>query len=57
LCFGDLNNKAGIDASSLTKLVSFTNSIIDQWPSSHTLDYIHVRLAEAAEPPTLRSVW
>ena len=57
LCFGDLNNKALIDASSLQKMVAFSNSIVDQWPSTHTLDYIHVPLAEAAEPPTLERDW
>ena len=57
LCFGDFNNKALIDAASITKMVAFANSIIAQWPATHTLDYVHVPLAEAADPPTLDAAW
>lgn len=57
LCFGDLNNKALIDASTLDKMVAFSNSIVDQWPSTHALDYVHVPLAEAADPPPLDPEW
>jgi hypothetical protein len=53
LCFGDLNNEALIKPSSLDKAVHFANSLIDKWPESHDLAYIHFPLAEAVEPPPL----
>ncbi len=53
LCFGDLNNEALIKASSLEKAVRFSNAVVDRWPSSHNLSYIHFPLAEAADPPPL----
>ena len=57
LCFGDLNNKALIHAPSLDKMVNFTDALIKRWPSSHELNYVHVPLAEANEPPPIDSDW
>ena len=55
LCFGDLNNEALIKGVSLDKLVNFANGMIDRWPVSHKLDYVHFPLAEAAAPPPLEA--
>lgn len=57
LCFGDLNNKALINAPSLEKMVHFTNQLIAGWPSTHELNYVHVPLAEANEPPPIDASW
>jgi hypothetical protein len=57
LCFGDLNNEALINAPSLEKMVHFTNQLIVGWPSSHELNYVHVPLAEAKEPPRIDASW
>ncbi len=52
LCFGDLNNEALIKADSLAKAVHFTNVLLERWPATHELAYVHFPLAEAAEPPS-----
>lgn len=53
LCFGDLNNEALLKPSSIDKAVTFANTLIAAWPSSHELAYLHFPLAEAADPPPL----
>jgi len=53
LCFGDLNNEALIDAKTLDKAVAFANGLLDRWPVSHRLAYVHFPLAEAAQPPPM----
>ena len=53
LCFGDLNNEALTKSETLDKMVSFTNSLVAKWPSTHLLSYIHFPLAEAADPPPM----
>jgi hypothetical protein len=53
LCLGDLNNIALVHAASLDKLVHFSNSLVNQWPSNQRLLYVHFPLAEAKDPPTL----
>jgi hypothetical protein len=57
LCFGDLNNEALISAPSLDKMVHFTNQLIAGWPSTHELNYVHVPLAEASDPPPVDPAW
>ncbi len=57
LCFGDLNNEALIHAPSLDKLVNFANRLVARWPESHELDYLHVPLAEAKDPPPIDPAW
>lgn len=53
LCFGDLNNKALITQPSLTPAVRFTNELVERWPTTHRLEYVHMPLAEAdLAPPT-----
>lgn len=57
LCFGDLNNEALIHPPSLDKMVNFINKLVDQWPSTHQLDYVHVPLAEAVSLPSTDPAW
>ncbi|MGI9622076.1 MAG: hypothetical protein ACR2PK_04500 [Acidimicrobiales bacterium] len=57
VCFGDLNNKALINAPTLDKLVNFTTSIVAKWPTTHELNYIHIPLAEAEDPPPIDTDW
>lgn len=55
ICFGDLNNEVLTKADTLDKMVHFSNRIVDKWPNSHELDYMHFPLAEATDPPPLDS--
>ncbi|MEM7285706.1 MAG: hypothetical protein AAF480_05085 [Actinomycetota bacterium] len=57
LCFGDLNNKALIRRPELDTAVAFTNELIDRWPATHDLDYVHMPLAEADIEPTTDRSW
>ena len=57
LCFGDLNNEALIKADILDKMVYFSNRLVDKWPKTHELRYLHYPLAEAADPPPLKAVY
>ncbi len=51
LCLGDLNNEALVKASTLDSMVHFANKLVEKWPSTHKLLYVHYPLAEAADPP------
>jgi hypothetical protein len=53
LCWGDLKNKACTHVKSLEKLVYFSNRLLQNWQSSHHLDYIHFPLAAGDIPPVL----
>ena len=53
ICFGDLNNEALLKPETLDKMVLFSNQLVMRWPASHSLDYIHYPLAEAADPPPM----
>ncbi|SHF19463.1 hypothetical protein SAMN05444392_11017 [Seinonella peptonophila] len=51
LCYGDLNNKSLIHPPTLEILASFTNQLIQNWPQTHSLRYVHFPLAEGEIPP------
>jgi hypothetical protein len=53
LCWGDLNHKAATHAKTLEKMVHFTNKLIQKWPETHQLEYVHFPLAEGDIPPPL----
>lgn len=53
LCLGDFHNEALIHPKTLRKMVEFSNRLVDHWPSTHRLVYIHYPFAEGAVPPTL----
>ncbi|WP_420149431.1 hypothetical protein [Spirosoma sp.] len=52
LCLGDFHNEALIHPKTLGKMVDFSNRLVDEWPSQHTLAYVHYPFAEGATPPT-----
>ena len=56
-CFGDLNNEALTTADTLDKMVHFSNRLVDKWPKTHELCYLHYPLAEAADPPPLEAAY
>ncbi|MEM1137742.1 MAG: hypothetical protein AAGI07_18025 [Bacteroidota bacterium] len=51
LCLGDLNNEALGKLKTLKKLVKFSNKLVNKWPSTHQLAYMHYPLAEGNIPP------
>ncbi len=53
ICFGDLNNEALLKPETLDKMVLFSNQLVKRWPVTHSLDFIHYPLAEAADPPPM----
>jgi hypothetical protein len=57
LCLGDLNNQALMLALTLDKMVHFSNRMIERWPSTHKLAYVHFPLAEGARPPRMKPSW
>jgi hypothetical protein len=52
LCLGDFRNEAIVHPKTLNKLVAFSNRLVESWPRTHKLVYIHYPFAEGAIPPT-----
>jgi hypothetical protein len=52
LCLGDLNHRALGRLNDAGPLVHFANALVERWPASRPLQYVHVPLAAAAEPPS-----
>lgn len=52
LCLGDFHNEALVHPKTLNKMVAFSNRLVDSWPASQKLAYIHYPFAEGAIPPT-----
>ena len=52
LCLGDMNHKAFGHLSDTELLVQLTNAIVAAWPSGRPLDFVHLPLAEADDPPS-----
>lgn len=57
LCFGDLNNEALTKPKTLNKLVRFSNKLVERWPKTHQLEFMHYPLAEAKDPPELSAAY
>ncbi|MEM7343167.1 MAG: hypothetical protein AAF485_02910 [Chloroflexota bacterium] len=57
ICFGDLNNEALLKSKTLDTMVRFSNRLVEKWPQTHELAYVHYPLAEAADPPPLDPVY
>ncbi|GAB4035070.1 hypothetical protein [Spirosoma jeollabukense] len=53
LCLGDFHNEALVHPKTLAKMVNFSNRLVDEWPSQHTLAYMHYPFAEATTPPSI----
>lgn len=52
LCLGDMNHKAFGHLADAELLVQLTNAIVAAWPSGRPLDFVHLPLAEADNPPS-----
>ncbi|CAN5910735.1 hypothetical protein BH23ACT10_BH23ACT10_26790 [soil metagenome] len=55
LCLGDMNHRALGAMRDAGPLVRLANAIADRWPPTHPLDFVHVPLAAAVEPPPNRT--
>lgn len=55
LCLGDFHNEALVHPKTLGKMVAFSNKLVQEWPSQHTLVYMHYPFAEGAVPPTVNA--
>ena len=55
LCYGDLNNDASIAPKGFGRLVHFTQQLINRWPSSHSLAYVHLPFAAGTSPPPTKA--
>lgn len=53
LCLGDLRNEAVVHPKTLDKLVAFSNRLVDAWPATQRLLYVHYPFAEGAVAPRL----
>ncbi|MFD2573080.1 hypothetical protein ACFSUS_20735 [Spirosoma soli] len=51
LCLGDFHNEALVHPKALGKMVSFSNRLVQEWPSQHKLVYVHYPFAEGMVPP------
>ena len=51
LCFGDLNNESPFAPKKSDRLVYFAQQLINRWPSSHSMAYIHLPFAAGKSPP------
>ncbi|GAB3715396.1 hypothetical protein GCM10027592_55940 [Spirosoma flavus] len=57
LCLGDFHNEALVHPKTLNKMVQFSNRLVEEWPSQHTLAYIHYPFAEAGTPPSTNAAY
>ncbi len=57
LCLGDFHNEAIVHPKALDKMVAFANGMVQRWPARHTLDFVHVPLAEGEVPPRTDPAW
>ncbi|WP_344647782.1 hypothetical protein [Cryptosporangium japonicum] len=53
LCLGDLNHRALGAPSDAQPLVELANALVERWPASRPLQYVHLPLAAGAEPPVV----
>jgi hypothetical protein len=51
LCLGDFHNEALVHPKTLSKMVNFSNRLVQTWPTYHTLSYVHYPFAEGVVPP------
>lgn len=53
LCLGDFHNEALVHPKTLDKMVAFSNKLVEEWPTQHTLVYMHYPFAEGLVPPSV----
>lgn len=51
LCLGDMNHRSMGRLDDVRRIVALSNAITDRWPAGRHLDFMHVPLAAAVEPP------
>jgi hypothetical protein len=51
LCLGDMNHRALGRLTDAEPLTQLSNAIVARWPASRPLEYVHVPLAAADDPP------
>lgn len=54
LCLGDMNHRALGRMSDLSPPVHLANAIARRWPAGRRLEFVHVPMAAASEPPPNR---
>jgi hypothetical protein len=52
LCLGDMNHRALGRISDASPLVALANAVAGRWPAGRPLEYVHVPLAAADQPPS-----
>ncbi|MDV3129943.1 hypothetical protein M1247_33920 [Mycobacterium sp. 21AC1] len=58
LCYGDLGNHSFITGlRDCAAAVALTNAIVASWPSTVSLEYVHLPLAAGDEPPSLDATY
>lgn len=57
LCFGDLGNRPYVRVDSTEPLVVFCRELLRSWPPRRRLEYIHLPLAMANEPPSMEAAF
>ena len=55
MCFGDLNNESPFAPKSADRLVYFAQQLVNRWPSSHSMAYIHMPFAAGKSPPPTKA--
>ena len=53
LCYGDMNHKSMGDPEDSLPLVQLANAIIETWPHTQKLEFVHAPFARGEVPPTL----
>lgn len=53
LCFGDLGHRAASRPHDAAAVAELADAIIRRWPKGRTLEYVHLPLAAAEEPPSV----
>ncbi|WP_051571473.1 hypothetical protein [Cryptosporangium arvum] len=51
LCLGDLNHRALGAPNDAEPLVQLANALVERWPATRPLQFVHLPLAAGAEPP------
>jgi hypothetical protein len=51
LCLGDMNHRSMGRLDDVGRIVALSNAIVDRWPAGRHLDFMHLPLAAAVEPP------
>ena len=57
LCLGDFHNEALVHPKTLSKMVTFSNRLVQAWPAEHTLAYVHYPFAEGLIPPSVDAAY